>query len=1121
MFIGLKAVFPLFLLLLNLIGCAKLPEPDAGKAHALYINLKECPVYIKQGFDPADLVKLPDSGGEWALVEPDPANRDAPLFVRGHGFPNFPKRAFLSPFGEKERDYTFLFKVEISEEEIAALKAEGPLIPGIYFAGLGDNWAVFLNGTEVRSELHLDGNGQILSHRRWRQVFFPLDKSLFVPGTNFLGLRIVGKPNSDSSGLFYGSPHYIGIYDTIQKEHNESAVIGFSAIYLFVGLYHVLLWWGRRKEAYNLCYGLFSILLGIYSLTRTHGIYAIVPDTDILRRIEYSAAFLLIPLISAFFEQLNFQRIRRPTVIFGVFCLFCTITASLFSMQYADDILRLWQAASLVSLLYLFGYNVIYPFCSPVLRQWKAAVPGGKGESLLRMYGRSLIETPLGNIMFGVFVLFASVLFDVFNSFFLRMSFTLTSYGFFIFTMGATLTLIRRFHYLNRALEQANTNLEATVHERTLALEAQTRLAESASRAKSEFLAGMSHEIRTPMNAILGMVELTLRRDISREVYEDVQSVKQAGTMLLAIINDILDFSKIESGKLEIMPVEYQLGTLINDCISIIRMRFSEKPILFIVNVDSCLPRGLRGDEIRLRQILLNLLSNAAKYTNEGYISLTITAADAPETGSITAFIGSPILLRFTVEDTGIGIKPEDMDKLFGSFIQFDSHRNQGIEGTGLGLVISRNLCRLMGGDITAKSVYNAGSTFTVTLPQEVRDPARIAAVDDPGAKRALVLEKQRVLAGSFAYSFASLGVPAFIAGDAETFFRELLSGSAAGDAAEDGSGASFFVFVPAGFAERALAFITEKKLSVKLAVFADMGESAPSRNIPVISFPVYTIPLANALNGAELENYREKEGVKFIAPDAKVLIVDDIMVNLHVARGLLSPYQMDISSCTSGREAIALVQQTRFDIVLMDYMMPEMDGIETAAAIRALEGDYFRDLPIIALTANTVSGMREQFIEKGFNDFISKPIEIAKMDDIIHRWIPKEKQRITEPVQPPPAPAVPALQIEGIDTAQGILLTGGTESDYRTVLLIFLEDTENMFNSLSRTIGEAEAPVFTRQVHSLKGTLAMIGAAALSAEAAALEAAGRAGDLGAIAEKLPGFYKRIRELTGRIRAVL
>jgi signal transduction histidine kinase/CheY-like chemotaxis protein len=768
----------------------------------------------------------------------------------------------------------------------------------------------------------------------------------------------------------------------MESEKNEAALMVLCSIYLFVGIYHLLLWAGHPKERYNFFYGLFTLFLGIFLfVSKGRVVYFFIHESNVLCRIEYALVFMLVPIISAFFEDFTFRKISRATAIYGLFCLLCLVTELSFSMQYADDILRVWQLVTLFVLIYFLGRNVIYAFLTTVQRRWEKQ---GKKTNILRIGISSLWETPLGILMIGSFTMFITALFDGADSFFIHSGSFVSFYGFLVFIVGSTLTLIRSHHYLNGALEQSKANLEDKVRKRTEELEAQTHIAKRASLAKSDFLASMSHEIRTPMNAIMGMVELILRKDVSADVYADALGIKHAGANLLAIINDILDFSKIESGKMELAAAEYRLDSLINDCISIIRVRLTEKPLLFIVDVDSALPNELRGDEIRIRQILINLLSNAVKFTQSGYIALRVSASFPVERGS-NRDPGS-VTLNFAIEDTGLGIKAEDMDKLFSDFTRFDSHRNRGIEGTGLGLAISRQLSRLMGGDITVQSVYGEGSIFTAILPQKIVNSTPIAIVDSPAEKFSLVFETRQALANSFAYSLQNMGIAVQIVTGEDAFFREL---------EKPLTGKMYpYVFVPAAFVKKTADFIKARGISTSLVAVLDLGDPVPPGDQRNLSLPVFTVSLANVFNGPPEELRREKSHTKFVAPDAWILVVDDNRTNLVVVKGLLSPYRMNITLCSSGRDAVALAQQNHYDIIFMDHMMPGMDGVESTAAIRALEGDWFRDIPIVALTANAVAGMREEYLSKGFSDFVSKPIEIPKLEEVMDRWIPQEKRR-------------------------------------------------------------------------------------------------------------------------------
>ncbi|MDR3337573.1 MAG: response regulator, partial [Treponema sp.] len=372
---------------------------------------------------------------------------------------------------------------------------------------------------------------------------------------------------------------------------------------------------------------------------------------------------------------------------------------------------------------------------------------------------------------------------------------------------------------------------------------------ENANKAKSQFLSAMSHEIRTPMNAIIGISELVLREGTSLKVRDYVAQIKQAGVNLLAIINDILDFSKIESGKLDLNLMRYSLASLLNDVVTIIRVRLSEKSIQLKIDIDSSLPGILLGDEIRIRQILLNLLTNAVKYTREGHILFTV--ANGGVSGNVSGGLGDSdtVMMKFEITDTGIGFKDTDIKNIFGNFVRFDTDKNLGIEGTGLGLSITDNLCRLMGGSISVKSVYGEGSTFTVSLPQKILD------------------------------------------------------------------------------------------------------------HEPLVCNTPRQEPLLTSSDTI----------VSFTAPGARILIADDISSNLIVAEGLLAPYGMTIDCCGGGQDAVNLAKKNHYDLIFMDHLMPGMDGIKATGAIRAEKTANPR-LPIIALTANAVTGMKEMFLQNGFN---------------------------------------------------------------------------------------------------------------------------------------------------------
>ncbi|MCR5746154.1 MAG: response regulator [Lachnospiraceae bacterium] len=388
------------------------------------------------------------------------------------------------------------------------------------------------------------------------------------------------------------------------------------------------------------------------------------------------------------------------------------------------------------------------------------------------------------------------------------------------------------------------------------------------SKAKSDFLSNMSHEIRTPINAVLGMNEMILRESNEANIIGYSESIKSSGNTLLSLINDILDFSKIESGKIDLVPVDYDLSSVINDLAVMIRSRADEKGLRLCFDINPDTPKRLNGDEVRIKQIITNILTNAVKYTEKGTVTLGVDYQDI-DTEPDSVFI------NVEVKDTGIGIKKEDMDKLFVEYERIEVKRNRHIEGTGLGLSITKGLLELMGSSLKAESIYGLGSKFSFSLKQKViaREPL----------------------------------------GDYEADFEEM-----------------------------------RKKH----------------------------------------DRYKEK----FLAPDAEILVVDDNQMNLSVFKNLLKKTRIKIDTAESGNEGLALMKKKKYDVIFLDHMMPRKDGIETLQDLKSDKGNPNTETPVICLTANAIAGIRDQYLAAGFDDYISKPVDPEKLEEMLIYYLPDGK---------------------------------------------------------------------------------------------------------------------------------
>lgn len=542
--------------------------------------------------------------------------------------------------------------------------------------------------------------------------------------------------------------------------------------------------------------------------------------------------------------------------------------------------------------------------------------------------------------------------------------------------------------------------------------------ARRAGESKSKFLAQMSHEIRTPINAVLGMNEMILRESRDRDIHEYSNNIQSAGRTLLTLINSILDFSKIEDGKMEIVPVQYDTASMINDLVNMVRERAEKKELLLKLEIDQKLPKTLYGDDVRLRQVITNILTNAVKYTQEGSVTLRIRSASRTV---------KDMILHVEVEDTGMGIREEDKAALFESFQRLDIEKNRNIEGTGLGISIVQKLLLMMDSALQLDSVYGEGSNFYFDIRQGIVDDTPI---------------------GNY-----------------------------------------------------------EERLSVS----------------------------------------EKAQGIAYVyAPEARVLVVDDNDMNLKVARGLLKRSAMWVDTAVSGKEAIEKLATADYDILFLDHMMPDMDGIETLREMQK-RGMLAGDMPVIMMTANAIAGAREEYLKEGFDDYISKPIEVKAMEKLLREYLPKEKVSLKEEERPSEENAAPQgkaglkeeerpsdentapqeedKQIKGsaveaadgeadpavkepaeaegeapkkkrIDEAVGLSYCMNDQDFYHDMLSTYVEEGAKKKADLSQSLEKGDLRLYTVTVHAVKSTSKTIGAVEFAEMAYVLEMAGKEGRL-------------------------
>ncbi len=612
---------------------------------------------------------------------------------------------------------------------------------------------------------------------------------------------------------------------------------------------------------------------------------------------------------------------------------------------------------------------------------------------------------------------------------------------------------------------------------------------QEAEISKDDFLANVSHEIRTPINTICGMSEVMLREKLPDDVRDNIMQVQTAGRNLMAAVGDILDFSELQSDKVEVVEEVYNITSTVNDVINLTLARMSGKNIELIIDCQSDIPCGLIGDEQKIRRVIMNIVSNAVKFTEKGGVGIYI---EFRETG-----YGGNLCIRVT--DTGIGIKEETMEKLFSEFGQADARRNRKDGGLGLGLAISQAIVNKMGGFITIHSEPGKGSQIQFVVPQKVENEGPIAEViyrEQTKVAAYINMEQFELLeirdeyANNMVRMFTQLDVPFHMCRNFAELTRRIERENFT------------HIFISMFEYQEEKAYFDDLSLHTKLIIIIDKQQESELDNPHLLRIykPFYIMPIVRLLNGelpqtTNISNPYHKD--KFIAPDAHILVVDDNMMNIKVLEGLLKPYQIRVTKALSGQEALSKIDSMDYDFVFMDHMMPEMDGIEALHRIRQKGGSYFENVPILALTANAVAGMREMFISEGFYDFVAKPVESSVLERVLRRTLPSNKLLPVTAVHEPPAPEVTSMGMEeqmdfgDLDVAAGVTYCGNMENYIEVLRMHCVDGAENKAK-IEDFFGRKDWKNYTILVHALKSSMKSIGALPLSEMAKALEMAGK-----------------------------
>lgn len=604
------------------------------------------------------------------------------------------------------------------------------------------------------------------------------------------------------------------------------------------------------------------------------------------------------------------------------------------------------------------------------------------------------------------------------------------------------------------------------------------------------FLANMSHEIRTPMNAIMGLSELLLRKTGDSEEREMLLSLETASKNLLMTINNILDYESMLNGKCTLREECFETTKLIQSVLDINRINQGEKAnLLFFANISPDIPAKVIGDQDRIQQVLIHLLSNASKFTEQGQIVLSIDCVADSQNAKFT----------FSVSDTGPGMSRETLERVYKPYEQeyADADREEG--GLGIGLTIANAIVSMLGSRLEVESTPGVGTRFFFTVNMKVVDENKIVATKDTGLFRVAIYFDDKRKEEQAEKLLKSVGAKTVILQNLGEIF------------VENEKDRISYLFLDYGKFLQIRDIKEINDLDIRMiAAVESVKQRVKAPNVIYIQKPLWSKVVAEALVSkhiAEEEVFIKKQ---LIVNGLRALAVDDNDINLKVTAGLLKPYGFIVDTAMSGEEAIRLVDRTKYDLIFMDHMMPGMDGVETTRIIRSHSDVYHKSVPIIALSANIIGGAREMFLAAGMNDFLSKPMEIAELESAIRQWIPKEEIGEVEIRTEKKKEFTDYNSLNRIDVNAGLSYTGGDMEMYRGILKDLMLNIHGKKQTLIDLAENGDISRFTIEIHSLKSVAKTIGASILSERALELERMGHKRDLDAIRSKLDNFMEEL-----------